>query len=80
MQDRLSYTHVLHLVSALRQTSVEGQERAADYDDDGLYLCLAAGLMTDAADALEALLAERTANGGQAMPPLRNGQRRPEKS
>jgi hypothetical protein len=78
MQDRLTYTHILHLVSALRQISVEGQERAADYDDDGLYLCLAAGLMTDAADALEALLAERTANDGHVTPPRRDARRRPD--
>ena len=62
MPNRLTHHHVLHLVSELRRSAVDGQQRVANYDDDGLELCLAAGLMNDAADALETLLSERSAN------------------
>lgn len=62
MTPRLNPLQILHLISRLRRSAEEGQQRVDDYDDDGLQLCLAAGLMVDAADTLEALLSEWPAN------------------
>ena len=62
MMPRLNPLQILHLIARLRKSAEDGQQRVGDYDDDGLQLCLASGLMVDAADTLEALMAEWPAN------------------
>ena len=62
MLSRLPYVHVVHLVLELRRAADDNQSQAMADEHGDLDLCLRAALMNDAADALESLLAERTAN------------------
>lgn len=62
MPGRINQLHVEHLIAELRRCSVEGQQRVAGYEDDGLHIGVASALMNDAAEALGELLAARTAN------------------
>lgn len=62
MQHSPSFTHVFHLVRELRRAAIENQNEAAVRDEGSFHLCLGAALANDAADALEALIAERAGN------------------
>ena len=66
MQPRPSYTHIFYLTRELRQAAIDNQSAAMERDAGGYGLCLGAALANDAADALEALLAERPANDQRA--------------
>lgn len=63
MTTRPSYSHVFHLILELRQAALENAEEALAREDGGWGLCLGAALASDAADALEAMLAERGGTG-----------------
>ena len=62
MATRLPYVHIAHLVSELRLTARETLDLTLSGDDAALLSGINAALMNDAADALEALAQERTAN------------------
>lgn len=62
MQQSPSFTHVFHLVRELRRAAIENQNAAAEQDEGSFHLCLGAALANDAADALEALIAQRAGN------------------
>ncbi len=59
MSIRPSYTHVFNLIIELRQAALDNGEAALAREDGGWGLCLGSALANDAADALEAMLAER---------------------
>ncbi|WP_185983178.1 hypothetical protein [Aureimonas mangrovi] len=61
MVPALSQEHLTFLIRELRLAAIENQREALDRDDGGYPLCLGAALANDAADALQALVEERTA-------------------
>lgn len=62
MPSPLPFVHIAHLISELRLTASETLDLTASGDGADLMACVNAALMNDAADALESLAAERSAN------------------
>ena len=62
MTPRPPYVHLVHLMAELRRAAGEATTSPTVYDDGGLALGLDPNLLNEAAEALEALMADRTAN------------------